>query len=496
MKGDKTEDGTQPSLKQRTARGLVWGMMNSAVTQVLNVVFGVVLTFFLHPADYGMIAVLSIYSAIAASLQDSGFVQALTNKPHATHRDYNSVFWFNVLVSAAIYVILWICAPLIAAYNHDPRLVWLSRYAFLGFFFASFSITPRAILFKQMRVREQAICSFVAMISSGLTGVAMAMSGMAFWSIATQSIVFVSVISVMSWYFARWRPSFHISFQPIRQMFAFSCKLLITNIFLNINKFAFESILGHFYPKQDIGYYSQANKWNLMGSQTISGMVQSVAQPMFVQVGSDLERQRRVLLKMLQFTSFVAFPALFGLSLVSHQVISILPERWMPAAPFLQMLCIGGAFIPLATLYSNFVISRGKSATYMWNTIAQSLLILLSIYVVRHFQLSLFGLSGIWLMILCCIAINVVWIAVWHTFVWTDIRLSALSAMRAVLPFAAVAAAAMLITHYATACLDNQILLLACRILLAAVIYLGILRLMRAEILNECIGYLRHRKTD
>lgn len=496
MKEDKTEGGTQASLKQRTASGLLWGMMNSAVTQVLNVVFGVVLTFFLHPSDYGMIAVLSIYSAIAASLQDSGFVQALTNKPRATHRDYNSVFWFNVVVSAAIYVILWICAPLIADYNHDQRLVWLSRYAFLGFFLASFSITPRAILFKQMKVREQTICSFAAMILSGLVGIVMAMSGMAFWSIATQSIVFVSVISVMSWYFARWRPSFHISVQPVCQMFAFSCKLLITNIFLNINKFAFESILGHFYPKVELGYYSQANKWNLMGSQTISGMVQSVAQPMFVQVGADLERQRRVLTKMLQFTSFIAFPALFGLSLVSHQVISILPERWMPAAPYLQMLCIGGAFLPLATLYSNFIISRGKSAVYMWNTIAQSLLILLSIFVVRNFNLSLFGLSGIWLMILCCIVINVTWIGIWHIFVWADIRLGILHVVRAVVPFMAVAAVAMLITHYATAGIDSQMLRLVCRIPMAAAIYLGILRLSGAEILSECIGYLRHRKTE
>ena len=107
--------------------------------QVLNVVFGIVLTFCLNSEDYGMMAVLSIYSAIAASLQDSGFVAALTNKSRPTHRDYNSVFWFNITCSAVIYAILWFCAPLIADYNHDLRLIPLSRYTFIGFFVASFS---------------------------------------------------------------------------------------------------------------------------------------------------------------------------------------------------------------------------------------------------------------------------------------------------------------------------------------------------------------------
>ena len=481
-------------LKDKTARGLLWGFVSSSSMQVLNVVFGIVLTFCLDSEDYGMMAVLSIYSAIAASLQDSGFVAALTNKPHPTHRDYNSVFWFNISCSAAIYIILWFAAPLIAAYNHDPRLIPLSRYTFAGFFVASFSITPRAILFKQMRVREQAITSLVALISSGLVGITMALCKMAFWSIATQSIVFVGVTTLLSWHFSHWRPSLTVSLQPIRQMLPFSIKLLITNVFSNINKFAFESVLGRFYPKSDIGFYSQANKWNLMGSQTIGGMVQSVAQPMFVEVGTDTQRQQRVLLKMLTFTAFVAFPALFGLSLVSHQLISLLPERWIPAADYLGLLAIGGAFIPLSALYSNFIIAQGKSDIYMWNTIAQSTIILLNIFSVQYFHLHIFHLSGIWLMMVIYIVVNILWIPVWHIFVYRQIHLTPLSALRAILPPMLTAAVAMIATHYATApFITNQLVMLFIRIVLAAALYIGILRLTRSAILTECLDYVRHR---
>ena len=483
-----------PSLKEKTAKGLFWGAMNNTLMQVLNAVIGVVLLWFLNREDYGMIAVLAIYSAIAANLQDSGFISALINKRDATHQDLNAVFWFNILVSGLIYVILWFCAPLIAAYNKDPQLVALSRYAFLGFFCASFSITPRTILMKELRVKEQAICNIVALMVSGAVAIIMAANKMAYWSIATQSIVYVSIVSIGSWYYSRWRPSFHITFKPIKEMFGFSCKILITGIFNNINKFAFESTMGSFYSKQNIGSYSQANKWNQMGSQTITGMVQSVAQPMFVQVGDDIERQQRVFRKMLRFTAFVAFPLMFGFSLVAAEFIEIIaPSEWLPAIPFLRVLCIAGAFFPLAALYSNFIISRGKSDVYMWNTIAQSIIILANLFAVKYFNLHWFGYSGIMLMVINYVIIIVGWMFIWHYFVWRELHLSLIKALLDVMPFLLVTLLAIVATWFATSSLTNSYLLLASRILLVALIYIGVLWLLKAEILRECISYVRKK---
>ena len=483
-----------PSLKEKTAKGLLWGAMNSTLMQVLNGVIGVVLLWFLDPGDYGMIAVLAIYSAIAANLQDSGFISALINKRDATHQDLNAVFWFNILVSALIYVILWFCAPLIAAYNQEPQLVALSRYAFLGFFCASFSITPRTILMKELRVKEQAICNIIALIISGAVAIIMAANKMAFWSIATQSIVYVSIVSIGSWYYSGWRPSFQITFRPIKEMFGFSCKMLITGIFNNINKYAFESTMGSFYPKPSIGSYSQANKWNQMGSQTIIGMVQSVAQPMFVQVGDDLERQQRVFRKMLRFTAFVTFPLMFGLSLVSAEFIEIIaPTKWLTAVPFLRVLCIAGAFLPLAALYYNYIISRGKSDVFMWNTIAQSAIILANLFAVQHFHLNWFGFSGIMLMIINYVIIIIAWMFIWHYFVWCELRLKLTAALFDTLPFFLVALLAIVATWFATSSIINSYLLLAARILMVAVIYLGMLWVLKAEIMRECISYIRKK---
>ena len=126
------------SLKEKTAKGLFWGALNNSLMQFIGLLFGIVLGRLLSPSDYGMMAMLTIFSVIANNLQNSGFGTALANLDHPRDEDYNSVFFFNIIVGISAYIILFFCAPLISDYYHEPRLTPLSRFAFLGFVFASF----------------------------------------------------------------------------------------------------------------------------------------------------------------------------------------------------------------------------------------------------------------------------------------------------------------------------------------------------------------------
>lgn len=473
------------TLKDKTAKGFLWAFLNNGTMQVLNVIFGIVLARNLSQDDYGLIGMLTIFTAIASSLQDSGFVTALTNKKDATFTDYNSVFWFNISVSACIYIIFFLCAPLVSDFYDEPLLTPLFRYYSLGFFAASFSIVPRAILFKQIKQKELAIVTVVALLISGTVGVLMVLNGMAYWGLATQSIVYTSVVSVLSWIISGWRPSFSVTMRPVREMFGFSCKMLITYIFNQVNQNIFSVVLGKIYTKSEVGIYNQANKWNTMGASTINGMVQGVAQPAFVQVGDDLERFRRVFSKMLRFTCFVSFPAMLGLALVAPEFIVVLiTEKWLPSASLMRILCIAGSFLPIATLYFNVIISRGKSSIYMWNIIAQGITILAAILLIHY-------LGGtITTMVWAYVAITVGWIGVWNYFVWREIRFTLWQTLRDIVPFFVISAVTMLITYYITQGISNVYLLLASRIVLAAAIYLLAMWLCGAKILKESIAYL------
>ena len=147
------------SLKDKTAKGLLWGGINNGAMQVLNLVFGIITARILDDTDYGMVGMLSIFSLIAGSLQESGFTAALVNKKDIRHEDYNAVFWFCSGISLTLYLILFGCAPLIAAFYGQPALVPLARYSFLGFLYSRYLKTtyPARLIIRNEARAEMAV---------------------------------------------------------------------------------------------------------------------------------------------------------------------------------------------------------------------------------------------------------------------------------------------------------------------------------------------------
>ncbi len=475
------------SLKDKTAKGLMWGALNSGTTQLLNLLFGIFLGRLLSPADYGLVGVLSIFSLIAGNLQSSGFSTAVVNMESPQHRDYNAVFWFNVLTSAALYAVLFTCAPLIAAFFHQPELTALSRVVFLSFFLSSFGISMNAYMTKNMMQREMAIVAIVALVLSGITAVAMALAGMTYWSIAAQQVVNSLALVLGRLYFVRWRPTLSFDFAPIRQTFSFSMKILVTMVITTISNNMLTVVFGNMLGMRTTGNFFQANKWNTMAHALVSNTVMQVAQPVLVEIRNEREREIRVFRKMLRFTAFFAFPALTGLALVSREfIVTTIGEGWLDAVPILQVLCLGGAFMPFYTLYQNLVISHGRSDINMWLNILQIVIQLAIVIAVSHL--------GVLPMVAVYTAFNILWLATWQMAAHRLTGLRFRHVVADLLPFLAASAVVMVVTHYATLWLTIAPVLLLARMVLAAVLYLLILKLAHAQILEECLHYVSPKK--
>ena len=473
------------SLKQKTAQGLFWGLLSSGGTQLLNLIIGIFLARLLSPEEYGIVGMLLIFSLIAGNLQDSGFYTALINIKDIKHNDYNAVFWFNIGVSLTIYAVLFFCAPLIAAFYHQPCLVKLSRYVFLSIPISAALIVPTALLSRGLRVKEKAIVSLLALVLSGLVGIIMAFKGFSYWSLATQQVLYILISCIGRYACARWCPTFSVDFSPIKRMFAFSYKVLITAVLTTINNNVLTVVFGRLFPAAAVGNYTQANKWNTMANQLVANTVAQVAQPVFTRINDDDERERRVFGKMMRFTAFLAFPAMFGLALVAPQFILVtIGDKWLESIPLLQILCIGGAFIPFYTLYQNLFLSYGKSNTYMWLSIGQIVIMLTAVLACHAI--------GFKAMVVAFAVINILWLLVWQFFASRLIGYRLLSMLRDLMPFMLIALLVMGLTYLVTRFISNMYFLLIARILLAAALYVITMKLLRAKILEECIVFIRN----
>lgn len=473
------------TLKEKTAQGLLWGGLNSGIQQLVGLAFGIVLGRLLSPSDYGMMAMISIFSLVATALQDSGFRTALTNIEHPKHEDYNSVFWFNIIMASSLYVILFLAAPLIGEYYHTPRVVPLCRYAFLSIVIASFGTAQSAYLFKHLRAKQQAEAGALAVILSSLTGVGMAFAGMAYWSLATQGLVYVGINTLLQWHFSPWRPSIHgITFAPVRRMFRFSCKILATTIMTHVNNNVLNILLGHYFTPRDTGNYNQAYQWNTKCYSLVQSMVAQVAQPVLVSLNGEEGRQKDVFRKMMRFTAFITFPLLFGFGLVAKEfIVTAIGEKWLASAQLIQILCLSGATMPLSTLFSNMIISKGRSGTFFWCTFTLGL--------VQIATMIMIWPMGIRTMVIAYTLLNTSWLLVWLFFVRRLIGYGYWMFFCDVMPFALAAAGVMGVAYVATMPLSNLIALLISRFIIAVVLYYVVMKIARVKILAECERFVK-----
>jgi O-antigen/teichoic acid export membrane protein len=300
-------------------------------------------------------------------------------------------------------------------------------------------------------------------------------------------MVFVCSVTALSYYLSGWHPTFGFDARPIREMFGFSSRIIITNIFTILNNNIFTVLLGRFYSEQEVGNFTQANKWNTMGNSLISGMVASIAQPVLTTVVDDRRRQLNVFRKLLRFTAFVSFPAMFGLSIVAREFIVIaITDKWLASAEILQMLCVWGAFVPLSTLFSNLLLSRGRSTRYMWSTISLAIIQLIAMCAVHNY--------GIRSMLLLFIAINILWLLVWFALIRREIGLTFLQMMKDITPYASVAVVAMGIACVASFNISNLYLSLLVKVIVAAAVYAAILWSLHSVILRESVDFLLKKK--
>ena len=473
-------------LKEKTARGLLWGALNSGSTQLLNLIFGIILGRLLTPAEYGIVGVLSIFTLIAGNLQSSGFTQALVNLKAPRNEDYTAVFWFNTLTSFVLYALLFLSAPLIAQFFHQPCLVEVSRFVFLSFVISSFGIAHNAYMTKNMMNRELAILGAIALLCSGGVATFLAFYGFSYWSLAWQQIIYITVLNIGRYYYTPWRPSWHFTFEPVRKMFGFSVKILITNIINTLSNNILTLLFGRLYPIKAVGDYSQAYKWNTMASAFVANAVGQVAQPVLASVKEEHGRSVRVFRKMLRFTAFLSFPAMFGLAIISNEFILLtIGKRWLDAVPLLQMLCIGGAFVPFYTLYQNVAISNGRSDFYMFCNIAQIVLQLVIIAFFYHL--------GINTMVMVYTLFTIAWLFVWQWIAHRIIGLRFWEVIKDVMPTQCIALLVMATTYFVTLPLHHLLLLLICRILIATLLYAAIMKVLHVEMMDELLLFIKKR---
>ena len=267
------------SLKQKTLSGVLWSCVERFSVQGIQFVIMVIMARILLPSDYGMIGMLAIFIAIAQTLIDSGFSNALIQKKDRSEIDYSTVFYFNIAVGIVLYFILFFSSPLIARFYNTPELTGLTRVLALNLFINSLAVVQRAILSIKIDFKTQAKASFSAAIISGIVGIVMAYTGFGVWSLAVQTVLNAFVNTVLLWIFSKWIPLKVFSFESFKKLFTFGSKLLASGLLDTIYRNIYTIVIGKKFASTDLGYFTRADQFAQFPSSNLTGIIQRVTFP-------------------------------------------------------------------------------------------------------------------------------------------------------------------------------------------------------------------------
>lgn len=360
---------------------MFWTVGERLSVQAVQLLVQIVLARLLEPAQFGLIGMLIIFTAVAQSIMDSGFGSALIQKKDADQTDASSIFFFNLILGVILALVLSLTAPLIAKFYLQPALTSITRVLSLTLIINAFSLVQKSLLAKKMDFKTQMKISLLAVIISGVIGIVMAKRGFGVWSLVAQMVSKSLFQSIFLWLFNEWRPSAIFSISSLKSMFSFGSKLLVSGLIDTIFNNIYQTFIGKVYSPTDLGFFSKAKSIETAAVQATGSSLGQVLFPSLVHFQDDVINLKKAYRKTIKLSLFLHFPLMIGLWAIAEPLFRLLlTDKWAPSIPYFQILCIVGMLYPLHVLNLNILKVKGRSDLFLRLEIVKRALVVLTIF--------------------------------------------------------------------------------------------------------------------
>jgi len=365
------------SLGKKTIIGIIWNFAEQIGRRGIGVVITLLLARFLVPADYGLVAMMAVFLAIATSLMDSGFKQSLIRLHDAKQVDFNTAFYANLCLGVLSYFLLFFAAPFIADFYNEPRLIILIRVAGLSIPINAFQVVQVAILSRDLNFKAQLQATIPAGLISGLIAVGMAYAGLGVWALIAQMQLAAMITTLFLWWIQNWRPTREVSRQSLGKMYNFGYKLFLSGLLDTIFQNLYVIVIAKLFAASVAGHYFFATKLRDLVIHQLVGSIQNVTYPALSSLQGDHARLKAGFRKVIQVTTFILFPSMLLLAALAEPLFKVLlPAKWLPAVLYLQLMCIAGVMYPLHSINLNILKVKGRSDLFLYLEVFKKMMVI------------------------------------------------------------------------------------------------------------------------
>ena len=354
------------SFKNKIVKGISWSAAERFLNQFFQIFMTIILARILSPSDFGIIAIVLVFTSISQALIDSGLSNALIQKSRRDQTDLSTVFFFNIIFGLLIYVLIFSLAPWLARLFNEPELESLLRILGLSPFIQGLSIIQITILTIKVDFKVIAKASVTSILISSVIALYLAFLGAGFWAIATQLLLHNTINTILLWIFVDWKPRLVFSWRSFKGLFSFGWKLLAAGQLHSMYVNSYNLVIGIRNSSADIGYFNQSSTISRFPSIGFMAIISRAVFPIQCELQDDKTKLFDSFKNYLQLSHFVIFPLMLAMAALSEPFISlVLTDKWLPMKDYFSTLCIAYCLTPIMVTNNQMLLVNGRSDLFL-----------------------------------------------------------------------------------------------------------------------------------
>lgn len=343
-------------------KSLFWKFFERAGVQLIQFVVTIVLARLLLPSEYGIIALITVFISLCDVIINSGLGTALIQKKNADNIDFSTICFFSLGMAVLMYIVMFFCAPAIAAFYEQSDLVPVIRVLSITLLFSAFNSVQRAYVSKKMLFKRLFYSSLGSILLSGSIGIFMAYHGYGVWALVSQNLGSQFFIMIIMWFTVRWRPDFVFSVERFKGLFNYGWKILGANFIISLFVNARKLVIGKFFTPATLAFYEKGENLPNLLMNNVFTSIQTVLFPAFSEIQDDRPRVKSMMRRSTKMSCFFIYPLMVGMIVAAKPlVVLLMTEKWLPSVIFVQILCIANFFYPITVSNWEAIKAMGYS---------------------------------------------------------------------------------------------------------------------------------------
>lgn len=348
--------------KNSVAANFIWRFMERISAQLVTFIVSIVIARILSPEDYSVISIILVFITFADILVSNGFATALIQKKNADNLDFSSVFYFSLIFSILLYIIIFLLAPYVAVWYKMPILSPTLRVLGIRVIISAINSVQHSYVSRNMAFKKFFFSTLGGTIISAIVGIVLALSGFGVWALVFQYLTNTFIDTVVLWFTVKWRPVLKFSLLRLKELLSYGWKLLASALIGAIYDDLRTLIIGKVYTKEELAFYSKGQQFPRLIMNNVSTSITSVVFPYFSKMQDNKEKLKQSIRKTLRTSTVVIAPLMMGLIAIANPLVKLLlTDKWIRCVPFLQLSCLFYLTSSIYTIYLQAYKSIGKS---------------------------------------------------------------------------------------------------------------------------------------